>query len=439
MKTLIQRCYDSHTHLLATGQMLATLHLKGLRKPSDLSQLSLEPSFFRGDWLIGFGWDQHLFPEGKFPTRFDLDYLFPDKPVAFSRVDGHALWVNSRALQICELLKPVKDWKLPPGAQAFEDSKGSPTGILIDRAMELIFAKIPPESFSDKKSFLLGAVKKFNRAGFTHIRDMSGNKEQWDALRALENANDLTAYLDQNFSFERPEDFKSALQLCEETAAEGSKKIKVRGVKFYLDGALGSEGAALSQNYSGSESRGLLLWSHEQMKDWIQQTWSKKFEVSIHALGDQAAENVARAATEVWQSGQRGILNIEHAEVMRTETVAAFQKMHVNVHMQPCHWLSDREWLKNKLGNLSQFGFPWHEVSKAGMKLSWGSDSPIEEPDLLSNRRALSLSAESGILPYENSWWKPHEHPLPSWGENCVTEIEDDQIISVTFDGEPLF
>ena len=439
MKILIPRCYDSHTHLLATGQMMATLQLKGLRHSSELSRLNIQPEYFRKEWLVGFGWDQHQFPGRKFPTRFDLDVHFPDFPVAFSRIDGHALWVNTKALQICGLLKPVQDWDLPEGGQAIQDPAGYPSGILVDRAMESIFSKIPSESLVEKKMFLQSAIRNFNQNGFTHLRDMSGNAEQWLALRQLEKDQALTIYLDQNFSFEKPEEFSEALRLCVETSKENSQKIKVRGVKFYLDGALGSEGAALSHNYPGTKSKGLLLWQQKQMKDWIKQTWQKNFEVSIHALGDQAAENVARAAFEIWQEGTRGLLNIEHAEVMRPETVALLKQMKVRVHMQPCHWLSDRAWLSDKLGKLLPFAFPWKEVSKSGIPLSWGSDSPIELPRLFANRQALEQSCRAGIPQYEGLWWKPHEHPDPHWGSQCQTEIEDDQVVKVTFDGSPLF
>ena len=438
MQTPIQRCYDSHTHLLATGQMHSMLQLKSLQTPQNFSGILLQDEFFRGDWLIGFGWDQHQFPRQEFPTRQQLDSRFPDTPVAFSRIDGHALWVNTKALQLCGLLRPVSTWNLPAGGEAHIDSDGMPSGILIDRAMELVNSKIPPDHFALKKSFLRQACQVFNRAGFTHLRDMSGDEEQYQALCELDSEQQLTLYIDQNFSFEKPEDFDSALNLSLRAKKERFPHLRSRGVKFYLDGALGSEGAAISRPYGGSGTNsGFLLWEPEQISEWLRRSWEADVEVSVHTIGDRAAELVVTEACKIWQQNPRGFLNIEHAEVIRTETLQQLRGKPVRLHVQPCHWLSDRKWLQQKLGPLAESAFQWRKAVDLDLALSWGSDSPIERPSLSDNYRAL-VESVSQIPAYQGPWWKPHEHPDSHWGPECFTILQGVEVAEVIFDGRRL-
>lgn len=434
----IERCYDSHVHLMGVGQMLSMLQLRDLDSADNLRTLRIEKDFFRGDWLIGFGWDQHLFPGQKYPTRRQLDAIFPDFPVAFTRADGHAMWVNTEALRRCGRLKPVKEWNLPPGAEAFADEQGLPTGILLDRAMEPFHAAIPQDTLEQKRKALQKGIEEFNRAGFTHLRDMSGDRDQWNLLRELEKSGELTLYIDQNFLFERPEDFEPMLRLCQEARAEGSSRIRVRGVKFYLDGALGSEGAALTCNYCGSESNGFLIWKREQVRDWMRRTWEAGFEVAIHAIGDRASLLLAEVARELWDSGLSGRLNIEHGQVMAPEAITLLQDADVVVHIQPCHWLSDRKWLQEKLGPLAKRAFPWAALQEARIPFQWGSDAPIERASLFDNRQALHDSAKAGIAPLTGDWWKAHQHPDSGWGANCHTEMDETSLLGVTFDGRPL-
>jgi hypothetical protein len=417
--------------------MHSTLQLRDLADPADLSSLEVKPDFFRGEWLVGFGWDQHRFPNQRYPHRTQLDRFFPRFPVAFSRADGHAMWLNTKALEICGLLRPVREWNLPPGGEAHSDENGMPTGILIDRAMELVWEKIPPDTYKQKISFLKAAQRVFNREGFTHLRDMSGDEEQWQALCELEAQGELSLYVDQNFSFEKPDDFQKALDLSVQASKEKHKHLRSRGVKFYLDGALGSEGAALSQPYGGTQSDGFFLWTAEQIREWMQKAWEKKVEVSIHTIGDRACHTVAVEAKRLWDRGFRGFLNFEHAEVMRSETMDLLRGQPVRLHIQPCHWLSDSRWLEKKLGGLIVSAFPWKAAFDRDLAMSWGSDSPIEAPRLADNQKALETSV-SQIPPYPQLWWKPHEHPDPQWGHDCRTVYEEGRVREVVFDGHPL-
>jgi predicted amidohydrolase YtcJ len=413
----IPRCYDSHLHLLATGQVESTLDLSRLTSAEAISQMMIKKQFYRGEWLTGAGWDQHSWPEQKFPDKKVLDKVFPDQPVAFYRADGHALWVNSRALDLAGL-------------------QGN--GLLLDTEMFPVEKVIPPLSGVQKKNFLLAGIAAMNRQGFTHLRDMSGDTEQWQILRELDLSGNLTLYIDQNFYLESIKELSNVIAAAKSARQAETKHLRVSAIKFFHDGALGSEGAYLSQNYGNSDKCGFAIWNLSEMRTAMTAAWQNGFEVAVHAIGDRAAHDVALIARDVWQSGVRGILNIEHGEVIRRDTIDLLKTMNTVVHMQPCHWLSDRKWLKEKLGDLYQHVFPWSNLAAAGIPVRWGSDTPVEKPILQNNLQALRLSAEDGIAAFPGNPLHPHSHPQENWGADCRSSFENGRPVSVIFDGQEL-
>jgi predicted amidohydrolase YtcJ len=433
----IPRSYDSHLHLIATGEMHAMASLRGLTEPKELQNLKVQPQFFRGPWLLGFGWDQHLFPNQEFPSRRDLDMWFPNIPVAFSRIDGHALWLNTCGLKQVGYFRPVSEWNLPQGAVALSDSEGMPTGVLLDRAMDLVFKTLPPLSATQTRQMIELAQQELNQAGFTHVRDMSGPPLQWEALVELEEAKELKLFVEQNFTFEAAELFEPTLERCLKAKKDRRKQIRARGIKFYLDGALGSEGAALSQNYQGRNHSGFLIWPREQIKEWVIKSWECGLEVSVHAIGDRASDLMVEVACELWESGHRGLLNLEHCQVMNPVSLSKLKGKSVNLYFQPCHWLSDRAWVDQKIPALKENLFQWRKAYELGLSHFWGSDTPIEKTSLAANFRALCES-QLFIPPYPDFWWKPHVHPDPTWGESCFTLFNEEtaQVEEVWFQGQ---
>jgi len=190
----------------------------------------------------------------------------------------------------------------------------------------------------------------------------------------------------------------------------------VHGLKIYLDGALGSQGAYLSQPYAGTNERGFLLWTPEDLYKVMKTVWVSGLTFVVHAIGDEAADLVVRTGLKLQSEGVSGKLSIEHAEVIRTDTIELMKSLDVSCYMQPCHWLSDSRWLNQKLGSLAEQAFPWRKLVEAGVPVYWGSDSPIERPSLEDTRRALFDSAKAGVPAYPLEWWRGHVHPDESWG-----------------------
>lgn len=431
----IEACFDSHVHWSATGEFAGRLMLDHLTSASGVNDLKIDEAHHRrGDWLLGFGWDQNRWSEK--PTRQILDRKFPDKPVAFSRCDGHVYWVNTAALKLAGLY--TKSPSIVAGGRIELDADGWPTGILVDQAREAIEKLIPkPSSFEVRRDLLKG-IYIFNMAGFTHIRDMTCDETQWNQACKIDQAGLLTLAVEEFFWLHDGAGLGALLQFMQQARKDAPQNLRVKGIKVFLDGALGSEGALLSRCYHGGNNHGLKLWEPAALKEVFRKTWELGFDVAVHAIGDEAAAIAVSVAGELFTEGAVGRLHLEHAEILRPETIEKMKSLKVECHLQPAHWLSDSKWLKEKIGDLSQHAFPWRRLQEAEIPFDFGSDAPIEPANIGRTFQALKESAEAGIprlLGLPNSYMG---HKDLSWAPNSYTLMEDFVPKQVIFRGEHL-
>lgn len=440
----IHHCFDSHVHWLGTGRQATRLVLNDLKSPDDLRRIKIEPHHYQGQWLMGFGWDQSTWEKKEFPDRRILDELFSSTPVCFIRADAHSIWTNTEGLKRAGFLKPDGSPldQLPeiPGGKVMVDAKGHPTGILVDAAKYRIDALIPEPSAAEIRAFLVRGMRVFNHAGFTHIRDMTCRQPQWNEALHLDESGLLTMAVELFFGSYSSKEFPTVLKEAVEARKVRAKNLRVKGIKIFCDGALGSEGAQLSRCYCSGSGHGLSLLTDEELERSLQLIWQVNMEAAVHVIGDEAAHRVATIAAGLWKSGLNGRLHLEHAEMLRPETIALLKGQNVICHMQPCHWHTDKRWLKDKLGDeLYQYVFPWRALQEAGIQFAFGSDSPIERPSVIENMRALMDSAEHGIPKLLGDGIRYHQHPDPSWVANSYSHFRDGVVDHVVFRGEHLF
>jgi predicted amidohydrolase YtcJ len=431
----VTNCYDSHVHWLATGELSGQLKLHDLKSPSDVKSLKVQPQHFRGEWLLGFGWNQNGWAKSEFPHRSELDEAFgPDVPVAFARADGHAHWVSTAALKRAGLFdQPVSD---PPGGRILRDSEGRPTGVLIDKAEKILDVHIPKRTAADAKRALLRGMQIFNQAGFTHIRDLTCDEIQWSEAVKLEYSGLLTLAVEQYFSVEEGMDFSVALDMAEAAKKIPTRRLRVKGIKVFVDGALGSEGAWLSHEYSSGTGHGLRLLDMAELKEIMIESWRRDLDLAVHVIGDEAAHQTLLTFDEVHKRGISGRLHLEHAELLRGETIELMRGRQVRAHMQPCHWLTDHHWLEEKIGALKQHAFPWRALQEAQVPFDFGSDSPIERPSVADNIRALDESAGQGIGRLLGDPLIYHSHPDSAWVPNTYSIFADGIPTEIVFAGE---
>jgi predicted amidohydrolase YtcJ len=446
----IQNLYDSHVHWAATGDSLSRLNLRQLQNENDVQNLKVKPHHFKGDWLTGFGWDQNLWTTNsqaaRFPVRQTLDQYFGEHPVAFTRTDGHAIWLNSLALKQIGLLDQYdlatdKAKAGMSGGYIEVDASGNPSGVLVDMAMEVAMKAIPNFTAGQVKGHLKDAAQHFNANGFTHIRDLSCDLQQWQSSMELFRSNELNIAVEQFFHVLELENLEKTIQLVLALRPESHALLRLKGIKIYYDGALGSEGALLSEPYSCkcSGPRGLALMPKTHLEQAIKIVWSAGLEIAIHAIGDEAAHHVAETAFRVRSSGISGVLNIEHLQMVRDETLDLLENTNVTIHMQPCHWLSDKKWASAKLGPMSKYLFRWSDLENREIPFYFGSDSPIEHSSLFDNIRALGDALDSGISSIKSSVVMKQSHPDQAWTPQTFTEIEDGKVTRVEFCGKNIF
>jgi predicted amidohydrolase YtcJ len=416
MRLKISQLYDSHVHWLGTGQIETGLKLFHLTSSADVAHLDIKPHYFREEWLLGFGWDQTRWPQGDLPRKEILDRVFPNHPVMFQRIDGHSSWLNSEALR----------------RFGFDSAH---SGLLIEDEHFKAYAKLPLASEAQLRSALLEATRLFNLAGFTHIRDMTCDEPQWKQAVALDQAGELTLYVQENFLCETPSDIDRILAVAEKARSQETTHLKVQGLKVFFDGTLGSDTAYLSKCSCAPQS---FSWANEDLEKVIRGAWSRGFEIAVHTIGDEAAHQVVNVARNVMSTNEvTGWLNLEHVEVLRPETLQCMKALHVRCHMQPCHWLSDRAWIENKLGELYKYAFPWGAISRAGIPLHFGSDSPVAKISFWDNQRALKESIKAKIPALKGDLLEHHCFPAISDKENYA--VFDSEILQeLYFDGKKI-
>ena len=439
----IPNAFDSHCHFLATGQVALGLSLKNLKSPEDIQNLKLQPHYYQGSWLVGFGWDQNQWQKSEFPDFSILDKTFPTTPVFFSRTDGHASWINSAALK--ELKKNGYDFTTDPaGGKIERDKKGNPTGILFDQAHINALMKLPKFEVQQNKQFILKSQSIFNHGGFTHVRDLSMTVATWQILSELAEKKQLTVCIEGFVTIENLADLQSVLESIQQMQSSPNSYLRIQGIKLFLDGSLGSKTAFLSQSYLSANavenaterSCGKLCWEIEDVKKVLLAAWNHKLDFAVHTIGDEAAHQVVKLARSISAEGLLGRLHMEHVQILRPETIQMMKPLHITCHMQPCHWLSDHSWLKKVIPtDLLKHSFPWESLRKNKIELQFGSDSPIETPSLIHNKLALKESALLDWPELSADWKQFHSHPDKSWIPSH-TEFNDEEIIQVYFNGE---
>ncbi|MGE3974476.1 MAG: amidohydrolase [Bdellovibrionales bacterium] len=433
--TRIERCYDSHVHLLGTGERQSLINLSALACAEDISLELKKPFQKRGEWILGRGWDQTKWPDQQMPHKKTLDVLFPDTPICFHRTDGHAVWVNSYALKLAGGEKTFASL-LKDGA--LMDSQGELTGVLIDKAMNPILALLPEPTKEEAKRYLETGIQYFSRAGFTHIRELTCNQMQFDLLSDLEKEQKLKLAMELYFDANPYSPFFQALEIAKTCRDQKRKYLRVKGIKFFYDGALGSEGALLSCCYPGGH-KGLKLMEKEELREVLRQTWANQLEPAIHVIGDEAAHEVTQVVFELSQKQKISVFHLEHAQILRPDTIEILKHLPVVLHFQPCQWHSDKRWLKEKLGSLLPYAFPIAAAEAAQITFYFGSDSPVEEASVQNNLTALEEMTSLGWSKMKSTFESHHTHPEPSWVTGCWSEFQGDRALKTYFENQLIY
>ncbi len=375
---------DAHAHLAGIGSRELTLNLEGARSVSDFVARVRErvQAARPGEWITGTNWIETHWPERRFPTRQDLDGVSPDNPVLLSRSDGHASVANSAALALAGVTRATD---APFGGEILHDTQGEPTGMLIDRAQELVEARVPAPTARQLDSALVVGAARSVRLGWTQLQDAGGEWSEVERLRQLYRAGRLKLRIYKAVSGPGP----AADTLLRRGASVGEfgSRFTVRTIKAYLDGALGSRGAALLQPYTDRpDTRGLLLTPLERYRPMLRQALARGIQIETHAIGDSANRLLLDSYADAFAAVPPARRKVreprwrdEHTQVVSPEDVPRFAQLGVIPSMQPSHAISDLHFAPSRLGATRVAGaYAWRSLLRTGVPIAGGSDAPVE-------------------------------------------------------------
>ena len=404
-RVLLPGLIDAHLHLLQLGFAALTLDLSETKSLAEAQSKIRDYAAAHPDrpWIIGRGWNQEVWGLGRFPTAAELDAAVADRPVWLERVDGHAGWGNSAALKAAGVTAATKD---PAGGQIVHGPGGAPAGVLVDNATGLVGRIVPAPRAEDRDLALATAQDLLFKRGITAAADMGTDIEDWQALRR---AGDLNRLYLRVMVYAAGTEAMALIGGSGPTPWLYGDRLRMGGVKLYMDGALGSRGAWLKAPYADAPGTGLPRLSDTQLGNLMSRAAIDHFQVAVHAIGDRANSGVLDAVEQLnltYKGDRRW--RIEHAQILDPADIARFAKLGVIASMQPVHQTSDRLMAEARLGPARLAGaYAWHSLLASGAHMAFGSDAPVELPDPFAGM-AAAISRE-GPDSQPAGGWQPQE------------------------------
>lgn len=366
---------DAHAHLTGIGLRELTLNLDQVDSVEALVVAVKAYAAAHPDGpIFGRGWIETHWPEKRFPNRADLDRAAPGRVIVLERADGHASVASTAALAKAGV---TRDTAAPAGGQILKGADGAPDGMLIDHAQNLIAAVIPPPSQALKRQALEKAGALYASRGWTGLGNMSVEAPDLAILTGLA--------ADRKFSL-RVDNYMdpsgAADVLAKGPFADPTGLIRVRGIKLYMDGALGSRGAALLEPYSDAEGLGLQLTPRDKGLALMKQAKAVGAQVAMHAIGDRGNRMTLDWFEQSLGGDTTARWRIEHSQIVADTDVPRFAKLGVIASMQPSHAIGDLYFAPARLGkDRLHEGYRWKDFLDSGAVIAAGSDAPVEVGD----------------------------------------------------------
>ncbi len=406
--TVVNGITDAHAHLLGLGTALREVDLTGTTSYEEVVQrvVARVAQARPGEWVLGRGWNQMNWPDTRFPTHEALTRAVPNNPVVLTRVDGHAILANARALEAARITAATRD---PEGGRILRGPDGSPTGVFVDDAEELVFRAVPAPSHDDTRDAILAAVAEANRWGLTGIHDAGVGGRTIDIYEELARAG---RYNLRNYVMVAGDSNNLRRYLArgpQRALYEG--RIWLRAIKLVADGALGSRGAAMLEDYSDEPgNRGLITTPLDYIHTVAVQALRSGFQLNVHAIGDRANREVLNAfeaaLREVPTADHR--FRVEHAQIIHRQDIPRFAQLGVIPSMQASHEASDAPMAMNRIGwTRAQGAYAWRSLLNTGVVIPNGTDFPVEQVNpLIGFHAAITRQDASG---WPAGGWFPAE------------------------------
>jgi predicted amidohydrolase YtcJ len=369
---------DSHIHLEGLADRKLTVELGGATSVKEaLAGVTQRASSLpKGAWVVGAGWYNDVWTDPSFPTRWQLDKAAGGRPGFMRRKDGHSAWVTSEALNLAGIDRTTTD---PPGGQIDRDEMGEPTGILRETAMELVATIIPPAPDADFDAAMARALTELARMGLTSVHSMD-TARGFGSLQRLHSRGKLPIRVTYN---PRVEDLPHAERMGVRSGW-GDPWLRIWGIKAFLDGSLGSRTAEML------DGSGVARLNQDELVDIVTRCAKAELNVCLHAIGDGAVRRALDALAPHKTAWSKWRPRIEHAQCVNPKDMPRMAKIGVIASMQPIHAVADRELADQMWPAVTHNAYAWRALERAGVRLAFGSDAPVETADPLAGLDAAT-------------------------------------------------
>lgn len=378
-QTILPGLIDAHAHVMGLGFQELNINVAGIETleatlDSIKAYAEANPEL---EWIQGRGWNQTLWPEKEFPTAADLDKVVPDRPVWLTRVDGHAGWGNTKAMEIANISQDTPD---PQGGKVIRDRNGKATGVFIDAAESYVTQHIPAPTAEERKLALEKALEKMASEGITSVHDAGIPAQTWELYKNFADEGNMITRIYAMIGG-TGNDFDE-LSKNGPIKSYANDRLALRSVKISADGALGSRGAAMKEPYSDDPgNRGLLFYEQDELNEMVDKSISNGYQTNIHAIGDRANDVVLNAFEQaIEEFGDQGLRHrIEHAQIVSLEDIPRFKELNIIASMQATHATSDMNMAEDRVGaERIKGGYAWQKFLDQGTVIANGSDFPVE-------------------------------------------------------------
>jgi predicted amidohydrolase YtcJ len=398
---------DSHLHFMSYGLSLLQIDLAEVPTLEEaLARVAAKAETTpAGQWLTGRGWDHTLWPGGEFPTRQDLDRIAPEHPVWLRRKCGHAGWANTRALELAGITAETHD--PPGGAIDHEPDTGEPTGILKETAMDLVADLFDDPSIDEAVSAIKVAIANSHKLGLTGVHTMEGAA----AFRAFQQL-EADGELNMRILMQIPEANLDAAIQAGLRSGFGNERLRIGGLKAFADGALGARTAYMLEAYEGEpDNYGIAVSEAKHLNELVGKAAKAGIASYIHAIGDRSNREVLDAVELSRKAGDGLNLRhrIEHTQILHPDDIPRLAKLGVIASMQPIHATQDML-VADKIwgGRCANGAYAWKSLLDAGAVLAFGSDSPVEDLNVIKGIHAAVTRRRPNGSPGPEGWY-PHE------------------------------
>lgn len=421
-KLVLPAFHDSHLHLLGYCESLDMVDLylvesiqqmqekvKEFIEKQKCTNQDVKSQEENCKWICGRGWNQDYFPDGKMPTREDLDQISTQVPIVLTRACGHMLVVNSKALQLCQITKDTP--QVEDGA--FElDANGEPNGIFREGAMGLITHQIPEKTVEDLKKFILIGQEELFQQGITSVQSDDFWEKKFEtviqAFRELEQEGKLKVHVYEQSNLGSLSELKRYVALGLH-ADKGGKHYRLGPLKILGDGSLGARTAYMLKPYHDApETTGIAYFTKQELYEYMKYAHDHDMQIAIHCIGDGMLDMALDCFEQIQKENPKEDMRhgIVHCQITSKEQLKRIKDNELVVYMQPIFLNYDMQIVESRVGKeLASSSYNWKSLKDLGVHCSVGSDCPVEPFHTMNNiysavtRKNLQGQPDEGYYP----------------------------------------